>query len=145
VHPGDLNPTLLELAGLPVPSGVTASSLLPLVRGQQEKVRDIAVTAWSYRGWANHHPTCIRDGEWSMVWWRSGIAPHLHHLSSDPGEQRDVFAQHPEVARRLHAQYVEFLKQQQCPPANYWSRRFFFTGFSPSRADEPGVSTSSAP
>jgi len=140
VHPGDLNPTLLELAGVPVPQGVTASSMLPLIHGKQEKLRDIAVTAWSYRGWANHHPTCIRDGEWSMVWWRSGIAPHLHHLPTDPAEQRDVFAQNKPVARRLHAQYVEFLKQQHCPPANYWSRRFFFTGSTPARADDRGVS-----
>jgi arylsulfatase A-like enzyme len=127
VHPGDLMPTLLELGGAPIPEDVRASSLLPLVRGEADRVRDLAVTAWSYRGWRAHHPTCIRYQEWSMVWWRTGIPPQLHHLPTDPGELRDVFAENRDVARWLHARYVEFLKQQVCPPRNYWSRRFFFT------------------
>lgn len=136
VHPGDLNPTLLELAGVPVPEEVRAASLLPLIRGEKDRLRDLAVTAWSYRGWRAYHPTCIRDAEWSMVWWRSGIPPQLHHLATDPSESRDVFPDNREVARSLHARYVEFLKRQQCPPKNYWSRRFFFTWPAPGGSRE---------
>jgi len=134
VHPGDLMPTLLELAGAPVPADVRASSLLPLVRGETPSLRDVAVTAWSYRGWRRHHPTRIRDEEWSMIWWRTGIVPLLHHLPSDPAETTDVYAQHRDVARGLHARYVRFLKRQSCPPANYWSRRFFLSWAPPAGA-----------
>lgn len=128
VHPGDLMPTVLELAGIPIPEDVRASSLLPLVRGEQERLRDVAVTAWSYRGWRRYHPTCIRNDEWSLVWWRTGIPPRLHHLPTDPAESIDVFPQNPKIARWLHSRYIEFLKQQPCPPKNYWSRRFFWCG-----------------
>ena len=45
----DLAPTLLELAGLPIPSGVTANSLLPVLRsdqsGQVDPERSFVVTA----------------------------------------------------------------------------------------------------
>src|SRR5262249_45835134 len=75
VHPGDLMLTLLELAGAPVATGATASSLMPLVRREMDTVRDVAVTAWSYRGWSHRHPSRIRHGEWSMIWWRTGIRP----------------------------------------------------------------------
>src|SRR5204863_5385099 len=118
--------TLLQLASVEVPGGVRAASLMPLLWGKTDRLRDLAVTAWSYRGWRPYHPTCIRDEEWSMIWWRTGIPPRLHHLPSDPGEERDVFPENREPARRLHARYVEFLKQQQSTPRNYWSRRFFF-------------------
>ncbi|MFN3652859.1 MAG: sulfatase [Armatimonadota bacterium] len=128
VHPGDLMPTLLELGGGTIPPEVDASSLLPLMRGEKEHLRDIAITAWSYRGWRRYHPSCIRDHEWSMIWWRSGVPPRLHHLPSDPGEVNDVFPEHREVGRRLHAQYVDELKRLSCPPKAYWSRRFFLTG-----------------
>ncbi len=125
VHPGDLMPTLMELAGLPIPEGVTASSLMPIARGEAESGRGIAVTAWSYRGWRRWHPTCIRDREWSMVWWRTGIPPRLHHLPTDPTENTDLYPAHRTEARRLHREYVRFLKAQPRRPRNYWSRRFF--------------------
>lgn len=125
VHPGDVMPTVMELAGLPVPPGVTAASLLPLARGEVARLREVAVTSWSYRGWRPHHPTCIRNGEWSMIWWRSGIRPRLHHLPTDPEETRDVFAEHRDVARQLHGELIAFLKRQVCPPRNYWPRRVF--------------------
>ena len=44
----DLMPTLLDLMGIEIPSGVHGHSLLPLVRGEQPRVRD-----WAY---ASHGP-----------------------------------------------------------------------------------------
>jgi len=44
----DLMPTLLDLAGIDIPAGVHGHSLLPLVRGEQDRVRD-----WAY---ASHGP-----------------------------------------------------------------------------------------
>jgi arylsulfatase len=44
----DLMPTLLDMMGLDIPSGVHGHSLLPLIRGEQQRVRD-----WAY---ASHGP-----------------------------------------------------------------------------------------
>ncbi|MBI3909333.1 MAG: sulfatase [Armatimonadetes bacterium] len=126
VHPGDLMPTVLELAGVQIPPTVRARSLLAVARGEQDEIRDVAITGWSYGARKGYRPTCIRTRDWSLVWWRTGIRPELYDRCSDAGETRDVFAEHPEVARELHARYVRFLKEQRVPPKNYWSRRFFF-------------------
>ena len=125
VQPGDLMPTILDLAGVKTPGTVHLSSLLPILRGEKEKVRNIGVTAWSYRGWRDHHPSCIRNEDWSMIWWRTGIRPELYDLRKDPEETQDVYEAHPDVARQLHGEYVDYLKNAQAPPVNYYSRRFF--------------------
>ena len=118
-------PTLLELAGAKIPPTVHLSSLMPILRGERDKVRDIAVTAWSYRGWSNDRPSCIRNEDWSLIWWRTGMRPELYDLRRDPEETQDVYDDHKDVARQLHGEYVEFLKQAHAPPVNYYSRRFF--------------------
>lgn len=46
----DLCPTLLDLAGLPPPSGVQGLSLLPMLRGESERTRD----AWLYEHLFEH-------------------------------------------------------------------------------------------
>ena len=42
---------------------------------------------------------------------RGPIRPELYHLPEDPACTRDVIHQHPDVARKLHADYVAFLKR----------------------------------
>lgn len=45
-----------------------------------------------------------------------------------------MFSENREVARCLHAGYVDFLKQQSCPAKNYWPRRIFFSWAPPAAA-----------
>ena len=125
VHPGDVTPTLLDLAGVRVPSTMKTASLAPLLKREQERVRDAAVSSWSLRGWSVHRPSMIRTDEWAMVFWRSGIAPELYHLPTDPGETTNVFPKHQAVARDLHRRYVEFLQTNDAPPCQLLPRRFF--------------------
>ena len=49
-HPGDLMPTILELAGVRPPGRVRTASLLPLMHGRAEQVRDFALSSWSLQG-----------------------------------------------------------------------------------------------
>jgi arylsulfatase A-like enzyme len=127
VHPGDLMPTILELAGVARPDRVQAPSLLPLVRGEVESVRDVAVSSWSFRNWSPHRPSTVWTDEWSLVYWRTGIEPELYHLPSDPDQLRNVYADHRDVARELHGRYVRLLQELQTPPAHYWPRRLLWT------------------
>lgn len=127
VHPGDLMPTILELAGVPRPDRVQAPSLLPLLRGEVERVRDTAVSSWSLRNWSAHRPSTIWTEEWSLVYWRMGIEPELYHLPTDPDQLRNVYADHRDVARELHGQYVRLLKELGTPPSHYWPRRVLWT------------------
>jgi arylsulfatase A-like enzyme len=127
VHPGDLMPTILDLAGVARPDRVQAPSLLPLVRGEVESVRDVAVSSWSFRNWSPHRPSTVWTDEGSLVYWRMGIEPELYHLRSDPEQCRNVYAGHRDVARELHGQYVRLLQELGTPPSHYWPRRFLWT------------------
>ncbi len=93
----DVAPTLLALAGLPVPpSFVGRSWLSPASTAQPpgatgELVRGMT---WATVGWY------AREGPWKLILDREK-GPALYHLPSDPGETRDVSAAHPAVTRYL--------------------------------------------
>ena len=122
VHPGDVAPTLLSLAGLPIPAQMTAADLTPVVRGEVDSVRDMAISSWSLRDWSVHRPSVLRTDEWTFVYWRVGVKPQLFHLPSDPGEEHDVFTENVSVARELHRRYVAFLRDNGVTSQNYWPR-----------------------
>jgi arylsulfatase A-like enzyme len=127
VHPGDLMPTLLELAGVARPDRVQAPSLLPLLRGETDQVRDLAVSSWSFRNWSRYRPSTVWTREWSLVYWRMGIEPELYHLPTDPGQCRSVYRDHPDVARELHGRYANLLQHLETPAAHYWPRRVMWS------------------
>lgn len=122
VHPGDLAPTFVELAGATVPPSMKTRSLLPVLRGEAEEVRDLAVSSWALHRGSPYRPSVIRTDEWALVEWRSGMAPELYHLPSDPDERTDVIREHPEVAADLHRRYLRFLRENDCPLKNLLPR-----------------------
>lgn len=145
-QPVDIFPTVLELFGLPIPENAQGRSLLPLLRGEAETVRSVAISAPTLS--APHiqipHPTnraSIIDAEWTLVYGsqvdrvqepevtamvdslvrqvktleKEPIRPQLFHLPDDPFCNRDVLEAHPEVAERLHTEFLRFLEQAQVP------------------------------
>jgi arylsulfatase A-like enzyme len=126
-QPGDLMPTILELAGVARPPSVQATSLLPLLRGEVGAIKDLAVSSWSLKHMSCYRPSTVRTEEWSLVFWRSGIAPELYHLPTDPGEQHSLFTKHREIARDLHRRYLDLMRELETPAINYWPRLFFIT------------------
>jgi arylsulfatase A-like enzyme len=126
-HPGDLMPTILELAGVPRPERVQATSLLPLLRNEVASVRSVAVSSWSMRHVSRYRPSTIRTEEWSLIYWRAGILPELYHLATDPKEKESCFAERRGVARELHQRYVTLMRELGTPAVNYWPRRFLLT------------------
>jgi len=115
----DLMPTLLEFMAVPVPEGVQGVSLMPVLRGEVNGVRDYAY--YGYHPWA----WAIRDGEWSYILWFGDKGhyedeivdrpPELYHIATDPGEQQNVLQDNPEVARKLELElrtFVEKIRRQ---------------------------------
>jgi len=102
----DMMPTLLDFAGLQGPPDMHGQSLLPLVRGQAESLRDYGYAAWHGSSWS------IRNLEWSYIQWlrapeRDADKPELYNRRSDPQEQHNVIADHPDVARELQRRLME--------------------------------------
>ena len=86
----DLYPTILELAGIAVPSGLRGHSLLPLCRGLPGDHPGYAYSECHAEG------TCtgsfiIRKGPWKYIYY-SYYDDLLFNMEDDPGEMRNVIS-----------------------------------------------------
>jgi arylsulfatase A-like enzyme/Tfp pilus assembly protein PilF len=95
----DLAPTVLDLLGLPPLSGVDGVSLRPLLsRGEQNLPPAYLETRqpWTSYGWAPLR--ALRHGGWKLI---AAPRPELYDLTSDPAEERNLFAVERQKAREL--------------------------------------------
>ncbi len=107
----DVMPTIVDLAGLPVPQGLDGRSLAPLLRGETSSLPERP----AYSEQATSRGECIRLGQgencplqrFSVQTGRfkfvaSGLPAYerLYDLKRDPMESRDVAAEHPEELAR---------------------------------------------
>jgi arylsulfatase A-like enzyme len=97
----DVLPTMFEAAGLSnnLPA-MQGTSLLPLCRGEVEKVRDTVISG--YHGGIDR---CIRDETWSLVFRPEGEPDELYNLEDDPRETQNMIDEQREVAGRLRSAY----------------------------------------
>lgn len=173
VQTPDLMPTILELAGLLStetvggqaqtqalqcgvfytqdwqfkPEAIHGRSLMPLIRGETDKGRDLVVCSNTLihhspllakcavvteDGWCLHY-----SGEYPQEQAAGGLAgvklidtagakiptaPALYHLPTDPDEEHNVLAGNEALAQEIHARYVRFLKEIGTPEAHLAGR-----------------------
>jgi arylsulfatase A-like enzyme len=101
----DLAPTLLDLAGIPIPQSFEGESLLPLIES------DRSAASWDRTSYASLPALLFRDavlqesvstGGWSFA--RDLDGPHREHLFDlrvDPDEEVNLIEIEPEAADRL--------------------------------------------
>ena len=72
-----------------------------------------------FDGWAGSNrvvePTTITDDEWAYLCAPQGLPDELYNLQNDPAQERNVVDEHPEVAQRMRAAWVEFLQRHGAP------------------------------
>jgi arylsulfatase A-like enzyme len=91
----DIMPTILELAGVTIPSSVQGSSLLALVRGEKETIRD----AWLYEHLIEYpnipQSEGIRTKDFKYLVYRVGTSKYemLFDLVNDPLEEHNLMAE----------------------------------------------------
>ena len=174
VQAPDLMPTILEMAGLIAtesigghsrtqalqcgvfytedwifePEATHGKSVMPLMRGETERLRDIAVSSHTLI-----HPTpvmakcaIVTEDEWCLHYAgkypqqaqdiplighkltkreaaRAPTQPMLFCLSNDPKEAKDVIHENEDLAQEIHNRYVRWLEQIGTPPTNLAGRR----------------------
>jgi arylsulfatase A-like enzyme len=97
----DLLPTVLEALGVPAPEGLHGYDLLPLIRGEQTKVRDYALMGMDVEEFA------VRTHLWHLI---VPVEPdpddpprttELYRKPEDRWDQNDVAGLHTDVAEHL--------------------------------------------
>ncbi len=81
----DVMPTVLDLAGVPSPSGLDGHSLAGTVRGESAPIRNILFEECG--GALAHH--AVLNGPWKYIWWARDNQEQLFNLEEDPLECRD--------------------------------------------------------
>ncbi len=108
VHGCDLFPTMLDLAGVPIPAQprLDGLSLVPLLRGGDEFPRERTLF-WHYPHYNMHGATpasAVRHGDFKLIEFFETGRFELYDLRNDPAESRDLAAAQPEIRERLKAQ-----------------------------------------
>jgi arylsulfatase A-like enzyme len=92
----DLCPTILEIAGVPVPSGLEARSLRPSLENPDASVRDCVIGAY------RQVQRAIRTDQWKLILYNVAgqRTTQLFDLRTDPLETKNL-ADRPELSPRI--------------------------------------------
>jgi len=108
----DVMPTILDMAGLPIPAEVQGRSLVPLFF-EPNKENPGAGYAYSetyyprfHYGWSDLKS--YQDRRFKLI-----LAPdlELYDVVNDPQEQKNLAGENPQAARDLYARAAQFLEQ----------------------------------
>jgi arylsulfatase A-like enzyme/Flp pilus assembly protein TadD len=107
----DVFPTVLELAGLPVPS-VSGRSLAAALRGGAAPPEPVTyaetLVPLLHFGWSDLR--VVREGRWKYI---QAPRPELYDLESDPTETRDLAASEPARAAAMRAALGRILDKER--------------------------------
>jgi arylsulfatase len=107
-HVMDIAPTLLDITGTDYPSASSQSdlvpprgrSMVPLLTARAKSIRDPdEYLAWEFFDWH-----AVRMAKWKATWISEPFGSgdwQLFDMAVDPGESKDLSAQHPEVIQTL--------------------------------------------
>jgi arylsulfatase A-like enzyme len=119
----DLPATAAELAGIKSPLADDGHSLVPVLLGRPSSAaRELLYWESHQGGFAQ----AIRVGDWKAIRAKPGAPLELFHLARDPGETRDVAADHPGIVKHL-----ETLLKSARTESNVWP------GSTPSGSSSP--------
>ena len=122
----DLTATILDLCGADRPGRMHRRSLVPIVNGRAESVRDLAVSSTTYVQDAEvRSPTSVRTDKWLYIYGGDEWPSELYDLEADPAESRNVIDEHAGAARQMHDRYIAFLESVECPKSSLEARREF--------------------
>jgi arylsulfatase A-like enzyme len=86
----DIMPTLLDVAGAPLPEPVGGQTLLPVLRGEEPAERPIYSECPARR--SSYDDKALRMGRYKLVYDVKLDRAELYDLQADPGEQNDLSA-----------------------------------------------------
>jgi arylsulfatase A-like enzyme len=125
VQAADLMPTILDLAGVPDPGTTHGCSLVPVLRGEQESVRDVCVSTTTLvqrvsaespvsRAIPGGLRSMIQLPGWAMLYGPEA-EPQLFDMATDPRQEHNLWPARADKARELWEAYVSWLRSAKAP------------------------------
>ena len=122
----DIFPTLCELAGLTIPDSLAGTSLVPILKGETDRVKQFAVSQYHRNGTKEGYTIRTdryRYTEWVDINYRQGILPYsenividreLYDYQTDPMETVSLINDpaYKNVLDSMHTMLSAFLKNQ---------------------------------
>jgi arylsulfatase A-like enzyme len=122
----DWYPTVLELAGVQVPSGasIDGRSLVPLLNGKEDFAsRDVFWHFPCYVG-GGEPSSAVRSGDFKLIEFFEKKTWELYDLASDPGEKTNLASIDPERAKELLAKLHAWQKCMGAPRPEQHNPRY---------------------
>ena len=144
----DWVPTLLDWAGVAIPTGLDGTSLVPLLTGQRPAPgRSLCWYFPHYSNQGSRPSGAIREGNWMLVEYYDEPAVELYDLAADIGESTNLAPRQPERVAKLRASLADWLTkvnaQSNQPNPGYdpakYRERYIDTDpsqFNPAEADQ---------
>jgi len=122
VQPPDIMPTILEFAGIKIPSTVQGRSLLREMRREEEIEREIVISSAPLvrRGGGPAERMTITSDEWALIDVRPDVSgidelgrkkePELYNLKNDPKQRINLYEERKDVAEELRLKAWSLLR-----------------------------------
>jgi len=115
----DITPTILNLLHVPLSPDLDGISLLPLVTGEQDSIRNEVYAEFTGPGIVSTIEATIRTKRWKYMYnmplllYRGGGQPggeELYNVGEDPAETKNLVEDKPNIAEGLRSRLYHFLK-----------------------------------
>lgn len=111
----DIAPTILELAGISIPSWMEGRSLVPLIKGKMDMRPVFSMQLIKNKFIGNEPITkgtfAVREGNYKLIYYLEEDKLLLFNLETDPDEMYNIFKKESKIAYRLLRLIKEKLSQ----------------------------------